>query len=99
MATKLVINGAYYYSEQFGCVVMVCRTGEFWVVDCNRFFLKENYIEKFGEEQFIENEDDFIMYDHEQYFSDNGSIPLNTEDFELLSDLTDLRHNETEYGF
>jgi len=99
MKSILVVSGAFYYSEEYKAVIKCCRTGEFWMVDCIRYIQKRRYIENFGKQSFKDNEDNFVLYEGEKYFSEDGSIPLQTIDFDLLSDLSDLKHEQESYNF
>jgi hypothetical protein len=94
---KLVIKGAVYKSGDM--LVVPHYTGEFWMVDCDEFKTEDTIREDYGDhEKFIE---DGFSIEHEgvTYYSCEYGPHEVDEDFELLSDLSDLSFEEQSFNF
>ena len=93
---RLVIKGAYYFD---GDTILVPHyTGEFFIVDCDQYITKEELKDQYSE-SYIENvKDNYIEYDGIKYYYAEYS-PFGVENWELLSDLSELSHNEMDYDF
>lgn len=90
---KLIIAGARYKNGNE--IAVPHFTGESWMVDCDRYIKLEQLSEEYDEE-FVAKalaEGLFIEDDDETYFYATFG-PLKTKDFELLSDLSNLRYEE-----
>ena len=97
MKTQLVIKGAYY---QAGDEILVPHfTGEYFIVDCNRFMQKREWKETFSKQFRDENKDNFVEVDGTKYYYAEYS-PMNiNDDWVLLSDLSDIEHIEEKFDF
>ena len=93
---KLVIAGALYFDGEM--LLVPHYTGEFVVVDCDRYMsledLKDIYNELFIEEAM----ESPVSYNNKKYYPAEYG-PFNVKDWELLSDLSDLNHLEENYDF
>lgn len=97
MKTQLVIKGAYYKS---GDEILVPHyTGEFWMVDCDRYQTKKEILENYDKSFFEENKDNYVTVDGEKYYYAEYSPYSVDDEWELLSDLSELEHIENDYGF
>ena len=97
MKTQLVIKGAYY---QAGDEILVPHfTGEYFIVDCNRFMQKREWKETFSKQFRDENKGNFVEVDGTKYYYAEYS-PMNiNDDWVLLSDLSDIEHIEEKFDF
>ena len=97
MENKLLIRGAYYYSEADDAVYVPHFTGEYWLCDCDRYYNAKDFIDQYGKDKFVElNESGdmvIVHVDDEPYYSAESG-PIETGDFELLSDLSELEYIE-----
>lgn len=97
MKAQLVIRGAYYRS---GNEILVPHfTGEYYIVDCDRFLTKKNLLETYGKQYFNENKDNYVTVDGVKYYYAEYSTYNITEYWELLSDLSELSHTEESFDF
>lgn len=94
----LIINGAVYYSAEYNAIIKPLRTGVYWMVDCNEYLTKKDFLSRYSESLFNENKADFIKYENKKYYY-VGFKPLQTEDFLLLSDLSEITHQDNEKEF
>ena len=89
MLNPLVIKGAIYKNGDE--LVRPHFTGEYWLVDCTEYKTKESimtYYDEADANNFIDNH--FVLYhDGIEYYECEYS-PHHTENFELLSDISDL---------
>lgn len=83
-----VVKGAYYFDDDK--IVQPHYTGEFYATDCNIWItlkeLKGNYSSGF----IAEAKNDYLTHEGTKYYRVEVA-PCHTEDFELLSDLSDLQ--------
>ena len=93
----LVIAGAYYKIEDKDVVISPHYTGEFSIVDCNRYLNKEDFLDAY-EEKYL-NEEDFIEVGGKKYYYAEYTSFSVDENWTLLSDLSKLRHIEEDYDF
>ncbi len=96
--TKLIIKGAVYFSADYEAIIKPLRTGEFWLVDCEEYLTKQDYLDRYAKDYFNENKNDFITYEGVKYYY-AGYRPLNNSDFNLLSDLEDLSFDDDSNEF
>ncbi|MDR6548480.1 hypothetical protein J2810_004570 [Chryseobacterium rhizosphaerae] len=94
----LVINGAVYFTADYNAIVKPQRTGVFWMVDCSEYLTKKDFLSRYSESLFKENKADFIKYEDKKYYY-TGFRPIQTEDFILLSDLSEISHQDEEKEF
>jgi len=98
MANPLIIKGAIYKDGDE--LVRPHYTGEYYMVDCTEYKTKEdilaNYDKADAKNIFKSNEP--YLHDDVEYFECEYS-PHNTQDFELLSDLSDLEFYDYETSF
>ena len=95
---KTVIKGAYYYDRNLDKILIPHFTGEFCIVDCTQYIKRDELKERYDEAFVNEVEDDFVEFEGEKYYYAEYS-PQNVEDWELLSDISDLEHIEEEFDF
>lgn len=96
MKSNLVIAGAKYYDN--GEIYRPHFTGEYSLVDADRYITEEAFIEEFGKEEFdnAEENGDKVYHNGEWYYNTENYIVWSTdsEDIELVSDLANLRFTE-----
>jgi hypothetical protein len=95
---KLVIAGAFYYDRNSDTIFAPHYTGEYVTVDCDEYVtmdeLKDNY-----DDSYIKTvKDSPVEFEGKQYYSAEWG-PFNIGNWELLSDLSDLRFNEDNRSF
>ena len=97
MKTTLVIKGAYY---QAGNEILVPHfTGQYITVDCTRYILKKEWKENYSKTFRDENKNNFVEVEGVKYYYAEYS-PMNiNDDWNLLSDLSELEHIEEEFNF
>ena len=93
----LVIKGAYY--KYYDEVLIPHFTGDFHTVDCTRYITRDELEDTYGEDFIKENEEDTIEVDGETFYYAEYSPYHIAVDWELLSDLSDLQHNEQDFNF
>lgn len=89
---KTVIKGAVYKREND--LVIPHQTGEFSIVDCDNYVTIEELKEDYDEEYIKEVEDNYIEYEGVKYYYAEWSPEYVTDDWELLSDISELRLTE-----
>lgn len=89
----LVITGALYRVDE-NTLVKPHFTGEYGSVDCTRYLTKEELEYTYGEWFIRQNKNNFIEEDGIKYYYAEYSPFHVSEDWELLSDLSELNHNE-----
>ena len=96
---KLVIKGAIYKSGN--TLLRPHYTGEFHTVDCTQYFLKSeikaNYSNDFYKKATGKDSSNIVCNGIKYYECEYG--PYHTNDFELLSDLSDLEYFDYETDF
>ena len=90
--TKLIIAGAKYFNGE--SILIPHYTGKFWMVDCDEYATREDILSRYDKKYFKENKDNYIEHDGVNYYYAEYSPFTVTEDWELLSDLSDLRYND-----
>ena len=90
---RLIIKGALYRVDE-DTLVKPHFTGEFHTVDATRYFTKEELESRYGETFIEENKYDFIEEDGIKYYWAEYSPFHVDEDWELLSDLSELNNIE-----
>ena len=83
----LVVTGAYYLVDDM--IVKPHFTGEFGIVDCTRYLKREEILNIYNEE-WLEDAD-WIVYEDEKYYYAEYSPTCVDKDWELISDLSDLK--------
>ena len=89
----LVITGALYRVDE-DTLVKPHFTGDFGAVDCTRYLTKEELEGRYDESFIRQNKNNFIEEDGIKYYYAEYSPFHVSEDWELLSDLSELNHNE-----
>lgn len=93
----LIIKGAIYKSGDL--LLRAHYSGDFVAVDCTEYRLlkdlKKNYVDKYVKE-FKENR--YLTCDRKRYYQAEWG-PHNTQDFELLSDLSEIEFYDQETDF
>ena len=95
--THLIIAGAFYFKNN--TVLRAHYAGEFMLVDCTEYKTKKQIKKEYSEsiaKEFLSEEP--IIYDGVKYFQCEYG-PWGTENMDLLSDLSELRHIEENYEF
>ena len=95
----LVIKGAFYYDNDSDTILMPHYTGEFSVVDCDEYIKMEELKETYDESYIENNKDNFIDYEGQKYYFAEYSPRSVTDEWDLLSDLSELSHFEEDYDF
>ncbi len=95
---KLVIKGAYYYDKDSDTILIPHYTGEYAIVDCDGFMTMEDLKDIYDESYVDKVKDTSIEYDGTKYY-DAEYNPRDVGDWELLSDLSKLEHQEESYDF
>lgn len=95
---KTVIKGAYYYDEDSDTILMPHFSGQFNIVDCSSFITMDKLKENFGENYVNKVKDNPIHLDGKCYYSSEFS-PYCVNDWELLSDISELTFVEDTYDF
>ena len=96
---KLVIKGAYYYDRKNDVILVPHFTGEYFIVDCTEYSTIENLKGRYNDD-FINNvlKTNPIKFEGKKYYEAEYS-PFNINDWELLSDLSELNHIENDFDF
>lgn len=95
---KLVIKGAYYYDRNSNVILIPHFTGEYCIVDCDRYIIMSELQGIYDESYINQVKDNPIMFEGIEYYYAEYS-PQHIEDWELLSDLSDLQHLEENFDF
>lgn len=95
---KLVIKGAYYYDKDSDIILVPHFTGEFRIVDCDIFMTMEDLKDSYDESYINDVKDNPIEYDGKNYYNAEYS-PQSVDEWELLSDLSELAHLEENFDF
>ena len=97
--TKLVIAGAFYYDEEDDMIIVPHYTGEYSIVDCDRYVNMKILKEMYNDRYIKQVKDNPIELRDKKYYDAEYS-PISIRDtWELLSDLSKLRHQEENYDF
>jgi hypothetical protein len=95
----LVIKGAYYFDRGNDTILVPHFTGDFWIVDCDKYVNMERLQEIYDDSYIDGVRDNCIEFEGEKYYHAEYS-PYNVDkDWELLSDLSELEHLEEDYDF
>ena len=98
MANTLIIKGAIYKSGN--TILQSHFTGQFFMVDCTEFKTKKQIKEEYSKEiqkEFLNNS--HLICEGVKYYECQSSPWNCTDDFELLSDLSELSFENNEYEF
>lgn len=94
---KLVISGAYY---KVGDEILVPNfTGEYNIVDCTRYLLKKEILERYDKSWLKEHKNNYVIVDNIKYYYAEYDSYYIDDNWELLSDLSKLEHIETNFNF
>ena len=96
---KLVIAGAYYYDRNNEVILIPHYTGEYYVVDCYRYMKMEEMKEMYSENYIKDVLDYPIEFERELFYDAEYSPQYVNDSWELLSDLSDLKHLEENFSF
>lgn len=86
---RTVIRGAVYKREND--LVIPHFTGEFWMVDCDNYITMEELKQVYNEDYIKGVEDNYIEYEGVKYYYAEYSPEQVEDDWELLSDISELR--------
>ena len=89
---RLVIKGAFYYDKEDDCLLVPHYTGEFSMVDCDRYKLLEDLKESYDDSYIESVKHSFIIYEDKKYYYAEYSPMTVDKNWELLSDLSELHH-------
>ena len=95
---KFVVKGAYYFSEGYNRVLVPHYTGEFGLVDCTQYRTKKDILSDYDKEYFKKVKEDYVEVDDVKYYYTEYDC-FNPDDFDLLSDLSELFHYEDSFNF
>lgn len=94
---RLVIRGAYY---KVGDEILIPHfTGEYNMVDCTRYLSKKEILEIYDKSWLKEHKDNYVIVDNVKYYYAEYDTYCIDNDWELLSDLSELEHLETNFNF
>ena len=94
---RLIIKGAYYFDGD--SILQAHYTGEFHTVDCTQYVKEKELKEKYPDSFIAENKDNYIEKDGIKYCYAEYSPFAVTDEWELLSDLSELEHIEKDFDF
>ena len=96
----LVIKGAYYYDKSADTVLIPHYTGEFYMVDCDRYMIVSELTDVYDEKWIEDNKENNVEYKGTTYYyAEYSPWNITEKDWELLSDLSELNHVECDYGW
>jgi len=95
---KLVIKGAYYYDRDDDTLLVPHYTGEFCIVDCNKYVRMEELKDIYDENYINQVKEYPTEFEGNKYYDAKYS-PRTVGGWELLSDLSELGHIENDYDF
>ena len=95
---KFVVAGAYYYDRADETIISPHYTGEFFMVDCDEYVRMEELKGRYDESYINQVKDNPIEFEGEKYY-DAEYNPFNVGDWELISDLSELRHLEENFDW
>ncbi len=96
---KLVIKGAFYFDNSSDTILMPHYTGEFSIVDCNTYEKMSELKSRYDKDYIKSVKDDYIELDGVKYYSTEYSPCAVSDDWDLLSDLSELNHLEEDFNF
>lgn len=93
----IIIAGAYYkYKDE---ILVPHYTGDYKTVDCNRYIKLDELKANYSYTYIQDNIDRFVEVDGEKYYFGEYAPYWINEKWELLSDVSNLVHEETEFNF
>ena len=97
---ELVIKGVIYYESELNHIIIPKHTGIYTSVDCEAYITESEMISKgYSEEYRNGNKENYITKDDVKYYY-TGYTPYHIdEDWEMLSDISDLEFNADESDF
>ena len=95
---KLVIKGAYYYDRNADIILVPHFTGEFFAVDCDKFVTMKE-LKNIYDDNYIDQVKDNPIEFEDNFYYDAEYKTFNVGDWELLSNLSELFHNEINYDW
>ena len=96
---RTVIKGAYYYDREGNTLLVPHYTGNFSVVDCDSFNKMEDLTARYDQSYIDSVKDSPIEFEGENYYSTEWG-PFNIDDdWELLSDISELYFMEENFAF
>lgn len=98
MKPRLVVRGAYYYNPDDDAIYIPHYTGEYYAVDCDRYLTKKDLSSRYDKKWFKEHKEEYEVYNDIKYYYAEYA-PICPDNFELLSDLSDLCHQEEKYDW
>lgn len=90
----IVIKGAYYYDKEQDRILIPRFTGEYIIVDCDIYYPKKKSIEEVGRLFFEMHKEEFIKLKEKKYYYAYYAPCYVGDNWELLSDLSELVHVE-----
>ena len=94
----LVIKGAWYYDKDADTFLVPHFTGDFYIVDSDRYFTMEELKERYDDKYIEENEENYVEFRGTTYYYAEYA-PWNTDSMELYSDLSELYHQEESFDW
>lgn len=94
---KVVIAGALFYDNEANEIFKPHFSGEFKLVDADRYITKEDFISEYNEEDLAqaEEEGEYVIYKGETYYKTPYCSLWSTEgDIDLISDISNLIYLE-----
>jgi len=99
MKMKTVIKGAFYYDRDSETLLVPHFTGEYAMVDCDSFNKMEELEGRYDQSYIDTVKDSPIEFEGENYYSSEWG-PFNvSDDWELLSDISELSFQEENFDF
>ncbi len=95
---KTIIKGACYFDRENKTVLKPHFTGGFYTVDCTEYITEGKLKERYDQSFIDENKDDCIEVEGATYYYAESS-PFLVEDWELLSDISDIEYTEEDFDF
>lgn len=97
MALPLIIQGAVYKSGNV--LLRPHYSGEFNLVDCTEYKTKKEILKNYDKKYATEFLDGFYLTHEGIHYYECNYYPHNTNDFELLSDLSQIKFYDNETDF
>lgn len=95
---KLVIKGVFYYDRESDTILVPHFTGEYSVVDCDRYLTMDELKDRYDENYINQVKDNPMHFEGKDYYDAEYS-PYDVGDWELLSDLSELSFMEENFDW
>lgn len=97
--TRLVIKGAYYYDNESDNILIPHYTGEFCIVDCDRYIRMKELKGNYDQSYIQEVKDNPIIFKGKEYYNAEWGPVDVSDEWDLLSDLSNLAHLEENFDW